>query len=201
QLQQRRYSDKLDKDANEFIDYAVGGARRLDNMTNDLLLYSRINSKKPDITMINFEDALEIALLNLKVPIEKSKAIITHDNLPTLLADEKLNVQLFQNLIGNSIKYRSNKHPEVHVSAKKEKNQYIFSVSDNGMGIDSKHLKKIFTIFQRLHTHEEYDRTAIGLAICKKIVEEQGGKIWAESEIGKGTTFYFTIPVNKPRSE
>ncbi len=201
QLLQRRYSDKLDEDANEFIEFAVEGAKRLDNMTNDLLLYSRLNSKKRNITLTNLEEALEIALLNLKVPIEETKAKITYDPLPTVEADEKLNVQLFQNLIGNAIKYRGSEPPAIHISAKKEKNRYLFSVSDNGIGMDSKHLTKIFTIFQRLHTHEEYEGTGIGLAISKKIVEDQGGKIWAESQPGNGTTFYFTIPkIGKDRT-
>lgn len=197
QLLKRRYHDKLDADANEFINFAVEGAKRLDNMTNDLLLYSRLNSKKRNIVNTNVENSLKIALLNLKVQIEETGAKITYDPMPTVEADEKLNIQLFQNLIGNAIKYRSSEPPEIHISSKREKNQYIFSVSDNGIGIDPKHLEKIYTIFQRLHTHEEYEGTGIGLAISKKIVEEQGGKIWAESEPGKGTTFYFTIPINK----
>ena len=197
QLLKRRYHDKLDADANEFIGFAVEGAKRLDNMTNDLLLYSRLNSKKRNIVHTNLENSLEIALINLKVQIEETGAKITHDPLPIIEADEKLNVQLFQNLIGNSIKYRSSEPPEIHISAKREKNQYLFSVSDNGIGIDPKHLEKIYTIFQRLHTHEEYEGTGIGLAITKKIVEDQGGRIWAESEPGKGATFYFTIPIKR----
>lgn len=197
QLLKRRYHDKLDGDANEFINFAVEGAKRLDDMTNDLLLYSRLNSKKRNIVNTNVENSLKIALLNLKVQIEETNAKITHDPLPTVEADEKLNIQLFQNLIGNSIKYRSSEPPKIHISAKMEKNLYVFSVSDNGIGIEPKHLEKIFTIFQRLHTHEEYEGTGIGLAISKKIVEEQGGRIWAESEPGKGTTFYFTIPINQ----
>jgi len=197
QLLKRRYHDKLDVDANEFIGFAVEGAKRLDNMTNDLLLYSRLNSKKRNIVSTNLENSLEIALINLKVQIEETGAKITHDQLPIVEADEKLNVQLFQNLIGNSIKYRSSEPPEIHISAKREKNQYLFSVSDNGIGIDPKHLEKIYTIFQRLHTHEEYEGTGIGLAITKKIVEDQGGRIWAESEPGNGATFYFTIPIKR----
>jgi len=196
QLLQRRYEDKLDKEADEFIGFAVEGAKRLDNMTRDLLIYSRLNSKKRNIVKTKVEDSLKIALINLKVQIEETGAKITYDPMPTVEADAKLNVQLFQNLIGNAIKYRGSEPPEIYVSAKKEKTQYLFSVSDNGIGIDSKHLEKIYTIFQRLHTHEEYEGTGIGLAISKKIVEEQGGRIWAESEPGKGTTFYFTIPIN-----
>ena len=196
QLLQKRYSDKLDQDANEFIGYAVDGAKRLDTMTNDLLQYSKITSKKREITLVNFEKVLNEALLNLKVPIEETNAIITHDPLPVIKGDEELKVQLFQNLIANAIKYRGDKTPEIHISAIKDGDQYLFSVKDNGIGISQKHLERIFTIFQRLHTREEYEGTGIGLAIAQKIIHQQGGRIWAESEPGKGTTFFFTI-INK----
>ena len=196
QLLERRYKDQLDDDANEFIEFAVDGAKRLDNMTNDLLEYSRITSQKRDITFVNFEDVLEEALINLKVPIEENKSVITHDPLPTIEGDAQLKVQLFQNIIGNAIKYRSQETPKIQISVIKEKNQYIFSIKDNGIGISSEHIKRIFTIFQRLHTHEEYEGTGIGLAIAQKIVHQQGGQIWVESKLGKGTTFYFTIPIN-----
>ena len=194
QLLQRRYEDQLDEEANEFIGFAVDGAKRLDNMTNDLLSYSRITSKKRHIKLVDFEQVLDEALQNLKVPIEETNAVITHDPLPTILGDAKLKVQLFQNIIGNALKYRSQNTPEIHISTIKKNNQYIFSIKDNGIGMSKDHLKKIFTIFQRLHTHEEYEGTGIGLAIAQKIVNQQGGKIWAESELGRGTTFYFTIP-------
>ena len=196
QLLQKRYSDKLDQDANEFIGYAVDGAKRLDTMTNDLLQYSKITSKKREITLVNFEKVLNEALINLKVPIEETNAIITHDPLPVIKGDEELKVQLFQNLIANAIKYRGDKTPEIHISAIKDGDQYLFSVKDNGIGISQKHLERIFTIFQRLHTREEYEGTGIGLAIAQKIIHQQGGRIWAESEPGKGTTFFFTI-INK----
>jgi PAS domain S-box-containing protein len=195
QLLERRYKDQLDQDANEFIGFAVDGAKRLDAMTNDLLQYSKITSEKREVTQVNFERVLEYALTNLKVPIEENKAVITHDPLPTINGDEQLKVQLFQNIIGNAIKYRSEKTPEIHISATKEKNHYLFSIKDNGIGISPEHLERIFTIFQRLHTNEEYEGTGIGLAIAQKIVHQQGGQIWVESEIGKGTTFYFTIPM------
>ncbi len=160
-----------------------------------LLQYSKITSEKQEFTPINFEDVLEKALLNLKVPIEENNAIITHDPLPTINGDEKLKIQLFQNLIGNSVKYRSHEPPKIHISANKEKNQYLFSIKDNGIGMSPEHSEKIFTIFKRLHTHEEYEGTGIGLAIAQKIVHQQGGQIWVESELGKGSTFYFTIPI------
>ena len=131
---------------------------------------------------------------NLKRPIEENNAIITHDPLPIINGNEKLKVQLFQNLIANAIKYRSQKTPRIHISATKETNHYLFSIKDNGIGMDSEHLNRIFTIFQRLHGRDEYEGTGIGLAIAQKIVHQQGGQIWAESEPGKGSTFYFTIP-------
>lgn len=195
QLLQRRYEDKLDEDANEFIEFAVAGAKRLDNMTNDLLSYSRIASSKRQLKLVNFEEVLKETLQNLKIPIEENNAIITHEPLPTIKGDAKLKVQLFQNIIGNALKYRSEKTPEIHISAKKENDHYLFSIKDNGIGMSQEHLKKIFTIFQRLHTHEEYEGTGIGLAIAQKIVHQQGGTIWAKSEPGKGSTFYFTIPI------
>lgn len=196
QLLQRRYEDQLDEEANEFIGFAVDGAKRLDNMTNDLLSYSRITSSKRHIQLVDFEEVLDEALQNLKIPIEGTNAVITHDHLPTILGDAKLKVQLFQNIIGNALKYRSQETPKIHISAIKKNNEYLFSIKDNGIGMSKDHLKKIFTIFQRLHTHDEYEGTGIGLAIAQKIVNQQGGKIWAESELGKGTTFYFTILSN-----
>ncbi len=193
QLLQQRYNDKLDEDAQEFIEFAVDGARRLDDMINDLLEYSRVK-KERDFIPVNCEKVLENTLMLLKVPIDENNALITHDTLPTLMGDEKLMVQLFQNLISNSIKYRGHNHPHIHISATKEETHYLFSIKDNGIGIDSKHLKRIFTIFQRLHKQDEYEGTGIGLAIVQKIVQQFGGEIWAESEPEKGSTFYFTIP-------
>ena len=147
---------------------------------------------------MDFEYVLEHALINLKVPIEKTNAVITHDPLPIINSDEHLKVQLFQNIIGNAIKYRSKETPKIHISAIKENNQYLFSIKDNGIGISTEHLKRIFTIFQRLHTNEEYEGTGIGLSIVQKIVHQQGGQIWVESEIGKGSTFYLQfLPKNE----
>ena len=195
QLLERRYKHQLDEDANEYIGFAVDGAKRLDAMTTDLLHYSKITGEKREIKPVNFEHVLEKTLTNLKVQIEENNAIITHDPLPTINGDEQLKVQLFQNIISNSIKYRSQETPKIHISAKKEKNQYLFSIKDNGIGMSPKHLEKIFIIFKRLHTHEEYEGTGIGLAIAQKIIYQQGGQIWAESKLKKGTTFYFTIPI------
>ena len=194
QLLEKRYKDQLDQDANEFIGFAVNGAKRLDTMTKDLLKYSQITHKKGVNNTVNFEHVLEHALTNLKVQIEENNAIITHDPLPTIYGNEELKIQLFQNIIANAIKYRSQETPKIHISATKEKNQYLFSIKDNGIGMSSRHIEKIFTIFQRLHTNDEYEGTGIGLAIAQKIVHQQGGQIWVESEPGKGSKFYFTIP-------
>ena len=196
QLLERRYSDKLDDDANEFIGFAVDGAKRLDDMINDLLIYSQVNSKRRKSSSVKLETVLEETLTNLKVAIDENNVIITHDPLPIIHGNEQSMIQLFQNLIGNAIKYRSEETPKIHISVKKEDKQYLFSIKDNGIGIDPKHLEKIFTIFQRLHSDREYEGTGIGLAIAQKIVHQHSGQIWAESEQGKGSTFYFTIPIN-----
>jgi light-regulated signal transduction histidine kinase (bacteriophytochrome) len=195
QLLEHRYRDQLDQDANDFIDFAVDGAKRMDMMINDLLEYSKITSKKREFSRVDTEKVLDETLMNLKVPIEENNAIVTHDPLPSIIGDEKLLVQLFQNLISNGIKYRREKVPMIHISSQREKDYQLFSVSDNGIGISKEHLPLIFTIFKRLHTKEEYEGTGIGLSIAQKIVEQHGGKIWAESEPGKGTKFYFTIPL------
>jgi light-regulated signal transduction histidine kinase (bacteriophytochrome) len=194
QLLERRYKDQLDTDANEFIGFAVDGAKRLDAMIKDLLAYSKVSSEEREFSLIKLENILEETLINLKVQIDENNAIITDDPLPTVNRNNKLLVQLFQNLIGNAIKYRSHDKPQIHISSKEEKNQYIFSVKDNGIGIDSEHQNRIFTIFQRLHRNDEYEGTGIGLVIAQKIIQELGGAIWVESELGKGSTFYFTIP-------
>jgi light-regulated signal transduction histidine kinase (bacteriophytochrome) len=194
QLLERRYKDQLDTDANEFIGFAVDGAKRLDAMIKDLLAYSKVSSEEREFSLIKLENILEETLINLKVQIDENNAIITDDPLPTVNRNNKLLVQLFQNLIGNAIKYRSHDKPQIHISSKEEINQYIFSVKDNGIGIDSEHQNRIFTIFQRLHRNDEYEGTGIGLVIAQKIIQELGGAIWVESELGKGSTFYFTIP-------
>ena len=193
QLLERRYTDQLDQDAKDFIGYAVDGAKRLDSMINDILIYSKV-SKGRELSEVNFNKVIEKVYINLISSIEETDAEVIYDPLPTLITDESLMIQLFQNLISNAIKYRSKEKPEIHVSVKEEGNDYIFSVEDNGIGIDEKHVDNIYTIFKRLHTSEEYEGTGIGLAIAQKIVQQQGGKIWVESELGKGSTFYFTIP-------
>jgi signal transduction histidine kinase len=196
QLLERRYNEQLDEDANEFIEFAVDGAKRLDSMIKDLLEYSRVANKKRKFSDVDLNQVLERTNLNLKFAIDDNNAEIIANQLPTLSGDEQLLIQLFQNLISNSIKYRSKDNPTIQISVNNELNQFLFSVKDNGIGISTKHLERIFTIFQRLHTREEYEGTGIGLAIAQKIVHQHGGQIWAESELGKGTIIYFTIPYN-----
>ncbi len=196
QLLKQRYEDNLDEEANEFIDYAVEGAKRLDMMINDLLEYSRMGSQKREFKNVDSEKILEIVLTNLNLLIKDNNAIITHDPLPVIYANDQQMILLFQNLIGNAIKYRGKEDPKIYISADKVEDEYIFKVKDNGIGIDQQHLERIFTIFQRLHSREEYEGTGIGLAITKKILQQHNGDIWAESKPGKGTTFKFTIPLN-----
>lgn len=193
QLIEKRYQNKLDKDANEFIQFAVDGAKRLQNMINDLLMYSRVGTQGKTLATTHCEHALKQALANLKISIEENKAVITYDTLPALMADEIQLIQLFQNLISNAIKFRSAESPRVHISAEHKEKEWLFSVRDNGIGIDLKYKENLFVIFKRL-VHRDYPGTGIGLALCKRIVERHNGRIWVESELGKGSTFYFTIP-------
>ena len=196
QLLERRYNDKLDQDATEFIEFAVSGAKRMDAMINDLLEYSQVANKERDRINVNFNEVIEQVFLILKISIDENHAVITHDLLPTITADEKMMVQLFQNLIGNAIKYKGKETPKIHISSHRKGNEYVFTVKDNGIGISPEHMERIFTIFKRLHTQEEYKGTGIGLSIAQKIIHRHHGNIWAESELGNGTTFYFTIPIN-----
>ena len=196
QLLQRRYVGQLDSDADEFIGFAVDGAKRMQELIQDLLEYSRVTTKGKDFREIEMEETLDKVLMDLKMSIDENNVDITQDHLPIVIADDLQMIQLFQNLIGNAIKYRSEKNPKIHISAEKENKHWLFGVKDNGIGIDSKHAERIFTIFQRLHSNGEYEGTGIGLAISKSIVERHGGNIWIESEPDKGSTFYFTIPIN-----
>jgi signal transduction histidine kinase/DNA-binding LacI/PurR family transcriptional regulator len=196
QLLERRYQGQLDEDADEFIAFAVDGAERMQTLINDLLQYSRVTTHGKPFALTDCAVVLDHALTNLKVAIEESGAVVTHNSLPVVLADDVQLTQLFQNLIGNAIKYhKPETPPEVHVGAECRDGEWVFSVQDNGIGIDPKHFERIFLIFQRLHSREEYEGTGIGLAVCKRIVERHGGRIWVESEPGKGSTFRFTIPV------
>jgi PAS domain S-box-containing protein len=201
QLLSRRYKGKLDSDADEFISFAVDGANRMQRLIQDLLAYSRVGTKGRDLLGTSSEEALEQALVNLRSAIGESGALVTHDPLPAVMADESQLVQLFQNLVANAIKYQSPGIPRVHVSVTKNgARKWIFSVRDNGLGIDSQYFERIFGMFQRLHKREEFDGTGIGLAICKKIVERHGGNISVESEPGHGSTFHFALAESEGNS-
>lgn len=198
QLLERRYKGKLDSSADEYIDFIVDGAMRMKEMIQGLLEYSLVG-KGENFQSTDVNETIDIVLSNLKRLIDENEAEITHERLPTITADSRQLVQIFQNLIGNAVKFKKpDIPPKIHISAvlDAKNNEYIFSVSDNGIGIETKYRDKIFDIFKRLHTIDEYGGTGIGLAICKRIVEHHGGKIWAESEYGVGSTFYFTIPIN-----
>jgi light-regulated signal transduction histidine kinase (bacteriophytochrome) len=168
----------------------------MQNLINDLLEYSRVtrNVREPKAT--NCEFILNKVLSSLKLIIKENNVIISHDPLSDIMVDTNQFIQVFQNLILNGIKFRSEEPPKIHVSAEKKESEWVFAVQDNGIGIDPNYSERIFEIFKRLHTKEAYSGTGIGLAICKKIVEGHGGRIWVESELGKGSTFYFTLPIN-----
>jgi signal transduction histidine kinase len=193
QLLSQRYSDKLDKDGQEFIHYIVDGAKRLQNQINDLLTLSRIQTKGNEFILVDMQKVLKQVIKNLKISINAKNGHITNDVLHSVNADEGQMIQLLQNLLENALKY-CNDTPEIHVSSKEEDNYYLFSVKDNGIGIEQKYRERIFQIFQRLHSRETFEGTGIGLAICKRIIERHKGKIWVESDLGKGSKFYFTIP-------
>jgi light-regulated signal transduction histidine kinase (bacteriophytochrome) len=193
QLLQQRYQDKLDDDANDFINYAVDGATRMQGLINDLLIFSRVGTRGNPFKATDMNIILQDVLNNVTQSIKETEATITNDPLPVVIADDSQMIQLLQNLISNAIKFHGDEPPHIHVSGEVKANEWIFSVKDNGIGIDSKYFEKIFIIFQRLHKKEKYGGTGIGLAVCKKIVQRHSGKIWVESELGKGSTFYFTI--------
>jgi len=199
QLLSKRYKGRLDADADEFISFAVDGTQRMKRLIEDLLVYSRAGRGAPAAEAVSSERALEEALYNLRGAIEDSHAEVTHEALPTVVTGELQLVQLFQNLVGNAIKYRGERMPKIHVTARKVNGaageEWVFSVADNGIGIEPQYFERVFVIFQRLHGHGEYEGTGIGLAICKRVLQQQGGRIWVESEPGAGSTFYFALPV------
>jgi PAS domain S-box-containing protein len=198
QLLSRRYQDKLDDEANDFIEYAVDGATRMRQLINDLLAYSRVGTRGKPFKSTNSTTIAKRVIHNLEPAIVESGAAITYNQLPVITADELQLEQLFQNLLSNAIKFRGQESPQIHISAtQNQANTWEFSVQDNGIGIDQEYAERIFVIFQRLHSRENYSGTGIGLAICKKIVERHNGQIWFESQPGKGATFYFTIPDNE----
>ncbi len=196
QLLSERYKGQLDEKADKYIDYAVDGAGRMSILIRDLLDYSRVNTRGEKLRNVDSKKALESALRNLGSAIKESGATVTHDSLPVVRADQTQLAQLFQNLVGNAIKFRSpERPPQIHVSVRKDQTHWLFRVQDNGIGFEQQYEDKIFMIFQRLHGRGQYPGTGIGLAICKRIVERHGGNIWAASEPDKGTNFFFTIPI------
>ena len=194
-LLEKRYKGKLDERADEFIDYIINDAIRMQELIKDLLEYSTIEIKSKILTHTNCSVVLEEAFHNLRSAVEETGAELTYDLLPAVMADASQLRRLFQNLIGNAIKFRSKEKPRIHISAERKGNELVFAVKDNGIGFDSEFAARIFVVFQRLHTRREYPGTGIGLAISKKIVEHHGGRIWAESESGKGSTFFFALPL------
>lgn len=201
QLLARRYKDKLDPTAHEFIAFAVDGANRMQRLINDLLDYSRVGTRGKEFTATDCSSVLGHAIANLGGAIESARALVTNDDLPVLQADPGQLAQLFQNLIGNAVKFHGPDPPRVHVSAVPREGEWLFSVRDNGIGIEPEYAERIFVIFQRLHGFSEYPGTGIGLSICKKIVERHGGRIWVESKPGAGATFHFTIPIRAERNQ
>ena len=193
-LMERRYKGQLDADADDFIGYAVDGAKRMRMLINDLLEYSRVGTHGKTLGPVDCETLLSRVLDHLQLLIEDSGATVTHDHLPTVIGDDAQLMRLFQNLIHNSLKFKNDSPPLIHVSAEQSYGNWLFSFHDDGIGIDPQYADRIFVIFQKLHNRDEYPGTGIGLAICKKIVERHGGHIWVQSEQGKGATFFFTIP-------
>ncbi len=194
QMLEKKYKNKLDANADQYIHHAVESSVRMKALILDLLAYSRIGTKGKPPQQVHCEQILDQTVKNLRSAVAEAGAVITHDPLPTIPADDSQLLQVFQNLIGNAIKFHSDGPPQIHVSAVKNKKEWIFSVKDNGIGIESRHLDRIFVIFQRLHKRSQYEGTGMGLAIVKKVVERHGGRVWVESAFGSGTTFYFTIP-------
>lgn len=196
-LLKRRYEGKLDKDADEFIEFMVSAAVRMQQMIQGLLDYSRIGTRV-EFKEFNAEESYNHALSNLHSSIEECGAKITHDPLPVILADHDQINRVFQNLIGNALKFhKKGVNPKIHVSAKKEAKEFVFSVADNGIGMEEEYTDKIFEVFKRLHAIGEYKGAGIGLAIVKRIIDNHGGRMWVESELGKGSTFYFTLPIKR----
>jgi PAS domain S-box-containing protein len=190
-----RYKGNLDEKADRYIAFAIEGANRMSDLINDLLAYSRVGTTAKNFGPVNTSAAVNRATAVLRRSMKESGTVITTAELPEVFGDESQIVQLFQNLIANAVKFRKqNVPPRIHIGAARQNNEWTFSVQDNGIGIEPRFRERIFTIFQRLHTREEYPGTGVGLAICKRIVERHGGRIWVESDAGKGSSFYFTIP-------
>ena len=199
QLLAQRYKDKLDADADEFIHYIEDGVSRMRALINGLLVYSRVGTSGAAFELTDCEAAFDCALTNLQVAVDGSGAVITHHPLPVVMADASQLTQVFQNLIGNAIKFCSQELPRIHVAAEPRGNEWLFSIRDNGIGIDPQYHDRIFDMSQRLHSRTKYPGSGIGLAICDKVLKRHGGRIWVESQTGKGAAFYFTIPIKGDR--
>jgi light-regulated signal transduction histidine kinase (bacteriophytochrome) len=195
QLLEKRYRGNLDQDADEFIEYIVDGVNRMHQLLDDLLEYSRITRGPQKYVRVDLEEVLDECYNNLKVAIHESNAVIDSDPLPVVVANRTQMIQLFQNLISNAIKFRSEKTPIIHITVYNNEDKHIFAVKDNGIGIDFKYQEQIFKVFQKLHSINEYDGTGIGLSLTKKIIQHHNGNIWVKSELGKGSTFFFTLPI------
>ena len=194
QLLSRRYHDHLDADAVDFIDFAVGGARRMQQLIADLLTFSRVGTRGAPLVPTGMQAVYESALASLRAALDESNATVTSDPLPTVVADAGQLAQLLTNLLGNALKFRGDLPPHVHVSARRAGRMWTITVQDNGIGIAPEYFERVFVIFQRLHSREEYPGTGVGLAICKRIVERHGGRIWVESTPAQGARFSFTLP-------
>jgi signal transduction histidine kinase len=194
QILQSRIGDKLDGENREFLQYALDGGKRMHQLIGDLLSYARVGRDARSVERVNGEDLLAHVLHNLDAAIQESGAQIEHDPMPTIKGDPGQLSQLFQNLLSNALKFKSDRPLHVEIRATRKGKELQFAIKDNGIGIDPKDFNRIFVIFQRLHTRDQYPGTGIGLSICKRIVEAHGGKIWVESKPGSGTTFFFTLP-------
>jgi light-regulated signal transduction histidine kinase (bacteriophytochrome) len=193
QLLERRFGNKIDPEDRELIEFPIDAAKRMSQLIKDLLTFSQVSTEERVVSEVSCERVLETTLVDLGSAIAESNATVTHDPLPTILADDVQIHQLFLNLIGNAIKYRGTQAPKIHVSAQRDANAWHFSVVDNGLGIAPEYIGEIFKLFRRLHGQNR-PGTGLGLAICKRITDLVGGKIWVESEVGVGSTFHFTIP-------
>lgn len=194
QLLERRYAEKLDQDAKDFIGFAVDGATRMQQLINDLLDYSRITTRGKEFKECDANLIVKQAIINLQMSIEESKAVISCDPLPRVKADSSQLERIFQNMIENAIKFKSSKTPKIKIGVSDNGNEWIFAIKDNGIGIEDSYKDRIFVIFQRLHSRKDHPGTGIGLAICKRAVQRHNGRIWFESKMGEGSTFYFSLP-------
>ena len=196
-LLERRAYGHLDERAKGFLHGAIEGALRMERLINDLLDYSRVDSWGHAFAPTDLEGVLRQALENLQPRIKSEQAVITHEPLPKVSVDSTQLMQVFQNLISNALKFRGEPAPAIHVAASQQNGNWLISVRDNGIGIDPQYFGKLFHLFQRLHNRRQYPGTGIGLAVCKRIIERHGGSIWVESQVGKGATFYFTLPATR----